>query len=110
MGKPIRIEELARRMIRAAGYTVRDGANPHGDIELQYTGARAGEKLSEELSLGDTIAPTSHPRIFTAMEPPISEFELAHLLRDVRLAVEQGRPLRLPPCAGPIAEQLSAKG
>lgn len=68
MGEPVRIADLARRMIELSGLSVRDEANPDGDIEIQVTGLRPGEKLYEELLIGDNPRPTSHPRIMKASE------------------------------------------
>lgn len=68
MGKPIRIHELARTMIHLSGLTVRDAENPDGDIEILEVGLRKGEKLYEELLIGDSSQPTAHPRIMRALE------------------------------------------
>ncbi len=68
MGAPVRIADLARRMIELAGLTVRDADNPEGDIAIEVTGLRPGEKLFEELLIGDNPEPTSHPRILKARE------------------------------------------
>lgn len=68
MGEPVRIRELARRMIELSGLTVKDEANPDGEIEIQIIGLRPGEKLYEELLIGDHPEPTRHPRIMKAKE------------------------------------------
>ncbi len=68
MGEPVRIADLARRMAELSGLTVRDEENPEGDIEIRITGLRPGEKLYEELLIGDNPEPTSHPRIMKARE------------------------------------------
>lgn len=68
MGEPVRIADLARRMVELSGLTVRDEDEPDGDIELEITGLRPGEKLFEELLIGDNPQPTSHPRIMQAKE------------------------------------------
>jgi FlaA1/EpsC-like NDP-sugar epimerase len=75
MGKPVRIADLARRMIQLAGLTVRDQANPDGDIEIQYTGLRPAEKLFEELLIGKNVTGTGHQMIMRAVEhsPPWDE-------------------------------------
>ncbi|HAS51961.1 MAG TPA: polysaccharide biosynthesis protein [Gammaproteobacteria bacterium] len=72
MGEPVRITDLARRMIHLLGLTVRDDAHPDGDIEIQFTGLRSGEKLREELLIGNDDLPTAHPMIRCAREghPP----------------------------------------
>ena len=68
MGEPIRIAELARNMISLSGMTVRDDDNPAGDIEIAYVGLRPGEKLYEELFVGEGALDTAHPRIKMAKE------------------------------------------
>ncbi len=68
MGKPVRIDDLARRMIHLMGLTVRDDENPDGDIAIQYTGLRPAEKLYEELLIGSDVTGTDHPMIMRAME------------------------------------------
>jgi FlaA1/EpsC-like NDP-sugar epimerase len=68
MGEPVKIMELARRMVELSGLKVRDEAHPDGDIEIAVTGLRPGEKLYEELLIGDNPAPTVHPRIMKAHE------------------------------------------
>lgn len=90
MGAPIRIGELARRLIAASGYTVRDGANPNGDIEIVTTGLRPGEKLHEELMVRRGAQATAHPKIIRVREDHLSELETAAALRDLRTAVERG--------------------
>lgn len=68
MGQPVRIADLARSMIRLSGLSVRDADNSDGDIEIVETGLRPGEKLYEELLIGDNPEPTTHPRILRARE------------------------------------------
>lgn len=68
MGEPVRIIDLARRMLELSGLSVRDEANPAGDIAIEITGLRPGEKLYEELLIGDNPLPTKHPRIMKAHE------------------------------------------
>jgi FlaA1/EpsC-like NDP-sugar epimerase len=68
MGEPVRIYDLARRVIELSGATVRDEANPNGDIPIEFTGLRPGEKLYEELLIGDNPLGTAHPRIMQARE------------------------------------------
>ena len=81
MGRPVAIFDLARQMIEAAGYTVRDAAHPDGDIEIQVTGLRQGEKLHEELLIGEGRVTTEHPKITRAREGCLSEIEVATALR-----------------------------
>ncbi|GAA5786395.1 polysaccharide biosynthesis protein [Chitiniphilus shinanonensis] len=84
MGEPVRIVDLARRMVHLSGFSVQDAKNPCGDIAIQFSGLRPGEKLYEELLIGDNVCGTSHPRILKANEPSFSkdalEGELAQLL------------------------------
>lgn len=68
MGEPVRIRDLAERMIRLYGLTLRDESDPGGDIELRVVGLRPGEKLHEELLIGDDVKTTLHPRIMQARE------------------------------------------
>jgi FlaA1/EpsC-like NDP-sugar epimerase len=77
MGQPVKIMDLARRMIQLSGLSVRDAEHPDGDIEIAVTGLRTGEKLYEELLIGDNPQPTEHPRIMKAHEPflPWSDLE-----------------------------------
>lgn len=90
MGKPQRIADLARRMIQAAGYSVRDADHPDGDIAIKVTGLRPGEKLHEELMLHAEVRPTLHPRILSIKEDRLSEIAAASGLRALRDAVERG--------------------
>lgn len=80
MGQPVRIVDLARRMIRLAGRSVRDAANPHGDIEIQFTGLRPAEKLYEELLIGKNVSGTEHPMILRAVEEHLPWGQLEPLL------------------------------
>lgn len=72
MGEPVRIYDLALRMIELSGLTVRDATHPEGDIEIEITGLRPGEKLFEELLIGNDPKPTQHPRIMQAREQYLS--------------------------------------
>lgn len=80
MGQPVKIIDLARRMIKLSGLDVRDESNPSGDIEIKITGLRPGEKLFEELLIGDSIEGTIHPRIMTAKETMLPWSSLRPLL------------------------------
>lgn len=68
MGEPVKIIDLARRMVELSGLRVKDAKNPNGDIEIEINGLRPGEKLYEELLIGDNPLPTQHPRIMKAHE------------------------------------------
>lgn len=76
MGAPVRIVDLARRMVELSGLTIRDEHTPDGDIEIQISGLRPGEKLYEELLLGKDPKPTSHPKIQRAEDPFVPWDEL----------------------------------
>jgi len=76
MGEPVRILEVAERLIRLSGMEPKSEENPEGDIEIVFTGLRPGEKLYEELLIGDSVGPTSHKQIFRANEDFISKTEL----------------------------------
>jgi FlaA1/EpsC-like NDP-sugar epimerase len=90
MGEPVRILDLAQRMVELSGLKVRDATNPQGDIEIAITGLRPGEKLYEELLIGDNPAPTSHPRIMKAHEDCLPWSELQLQLDRLRQAAELG--------------------
>jgi FlaA1/EpsC-like NDP-sugar epimerase len=76
MGEPVKIYDLAQRMIRLSGFEVRSADTPDGDIEIQFTGLRPGEKLFEELLIGENVLPTSHPSIMMAKESFLINEEL----------------------------------
>ena len=90
MGQPVLIRNLARQVIEASGYSVRDEANPDGDIEIETVGLRSGEKLHEELMIGGGLLTTPHPKILCAQEERLSEIEVASALRALRAAVAVG--------------------
>ena len=87
MGKPMKIEQLARQVIESAGFTVRDSQNPDGDIEIEFTGLRPGEKMTEELTLSGTQVGTGHKKIFFTIEECLSEIEVASAMRSLRQAL-----------------------
>lgn len=80
MGEPVRITDLARSMIEAAGLNEKNAENPDGDIEIQFVGLRPGEKLYEELLIGDHAIPSEHPRIMTTCEHSVQPQLLETLL------------------------------
>ncbi len=88
MGAPIAIRELACRMIELAGCSVKDAANPDGDIEIVITGLRPGEKLVEELLVNDEMPGTPHPKILRAVDEGLSEIETKAMLRDLTRTVD----------------------
>lgn len=89
MGKPVRIVELAEKMIHLSGLTVRNEQNPRGDIEIQFSGLRPGEKLYEELLIGDNVTPTEHAMIMRAHEAYLPWEEMCVVLERLMAAVQQ---------------------
>ena len=83
MGKPVKVDMLARHMIALMGFTVRDKANADGDIEIVYSGLRPGEKLYEELLIGKNVTGTGHPKIMRAIERALAWDEVQMLLREM---------------------------
>lgn len=90
MGEPIRIRDLARRMIAAAGLEERSAENPGGDIEISVIGLRPGEKLHEELLIEPGMLTTPHEKILRARERALPPSVMAEVLRDLRGAVSVG--------------------
>lgn len=95
MGEPVRIIDLARKMIHLSGLEVCDGDNPEGDIAITFTGLRPGEKLYEELLIGDNVIGCSHPRIMRAMEECWDWSRMAALLEELDDACQNFRIERL---------------
>jgi UDP-N-acetylglucosamine 4,6-dehydratase len=83
MGEPVQILELAKKMIHLSGLSVRDEVNPSGDIEISFTGLRPGEKLYEELLIGDNVLPTDHPRILRANEHSLEYEIIKELINEI---------------------------
>ncbi|AZZ99562.1 nucleoside-diphosphate sugar epimerase/dehydratase [Pseudoalteromonas sp. R3] len=81
MGESVKIKDLATKMVHLSGLEVKSEANPHGDIEIKCTGLRPGEKLYEELLIGDNVEQTSHERIMTAKEVMLPLRELEEILK-----------------------------
>lgn len=88
MGQPVRIDDLARRMINLMGLTVRDAEHPDGDIEIRYTGLRPAEKLFEELLIGDSVGGTEHPMIMRAIEKRLAWSQMREILESLTGATE----------------------
>jgi FlaA1/EpsC-like NDP-sugar epimerase len=91
MGEPVKIVDLAKRMIRLSGYTVRD-SNEFKDlnsIEIRYTGLRPGEKLYEELCLGEGLVATHNPKVFQADEEFLAWAEIEKMIARVQLAINE---------------------
>lgn len=89
MGEPVKIIDLAHRMIALQGLSVRDDKHPYGDIAVQTTGLRPGEKLYEELLIGDNVSTTQHPRIKTANEVMLPWSEMSKLLAELDTACRE---------------------
>ncbi|MBC8651637.1 polysaccharide biosynthesis protein [Pseudomonas sp. MTM4] len=89
MGQPVRIAELAEKLIHLSGLSVRSEKSPHGDIAIEFTGLRPGEKLYEELLIGDNVSPTEHPMIMRADEEYFTWDALRGALAKLLKAVEQ---------------------
>lgn len=89
MGKPIRIFDLARRMIEAKGLKVKDKINPEGDIEIQVNGLRHGEKLYEELLIDTNAKETIHPRILKAQESFLNKEDFQKLVNELCIYIEK---------------------
>jgi FlaA1/EpsC-like NDP-sugar epimerase len=88
MHEPVKIDDLARSMIRLMGLEVRDATHPDGDVAVEYIGLRPGEKLHEELLLGENITPTEHPRILKSHEPCMPAGELVRVMDALRAAMD----------------------
>lgn len=89
MGEPVKIVDLARRMIHLKGLTVKDNANPQGDIAIEFSGLRPGEKLFEELLIDSDAQPTTHPRIRRAQEDYLSWSEIQKVINSLQYACSQ---------------------
>ena len=87
MGKPVRICDLAKRMIHLMGLTVRDENNPDGDIEIAFTGLRPAEKLYEELLIGNNVTGTEHPMILRAIEHSMPWEQVQFILDEILTAI-----------------------
>ncbi len=94
MGEPVKIIDLAHRMIRLHGLRVQNEQNPHGDVRVEINGLRPGEKLFEELLIGQNVSGTNHPKIMRADEDALSSTELGRLLQDLQEAVTNTDPQR----------------
>jgi FlaA1/EpsC-like NDP-sugar epimerase len=91
MGEPVKIYDLARRMVELSGLSVQDDKNPHGDIEIVVTGLRPGEKLYEELLIGENPASTTHPRIMMAREEYLSFGDLMQEIEVLKTSITQSK-------------------
>ncbi|WP_435532759.1 polysaccharide biosynthesis protein [Vibrio stylophorae] len=110
MGEPVKIVDLAKNLVSLSGLDIKDADHPYGDVEIQFTGLRPGEKLYEELLVGEHETTTMHPQIKRAHEPMLALEQLEPLLKNIYLAcrcedsVEIRRLLALAP-TGYCADQ-----
>ena len=88
MGEPVRIVDLAKKMIRLSGLEVKDEFNPDGDIEIEFTGLRPGEKLYEELLIGDNVSETDNPMIMRAEEEMLAWGDLKLIIDQLSEAID----------------------
>jgi len=95
MGEPVRILDLARKMIRLSGLQVKDKLNPGGDIEVEFTGLRPGEKLYEELLIGDNVSKTDNPMILRAEEEMMAWEDLKLIIDQLEEAIDRGDSFKL---------------
>ena len=86
MGEPVRILDMARSMIRLSGFEVKDEERPNGEIGIKFSGLRPGEKLYEELLIGENALTTDHPRIMRAEEETLPWSEIESLLKQFEQA------------------------
>ena len=89
MGQPAKIAELAEKMIHLSGLSVRNEDNPNGDVAIEFTGLRPGEKLYEELLIGENVSPTDHPMIMRANEEHLPWEAFKTVIERLLEAVEQ---------------------
>jgi FlaA1/EpsC-like NDP-sugar epimerase len=89
MGEPVRIYDLAKRMIKLSGLQLKDHPHVEGDIEIQITGLRPGEKLYEELLIGDDVLPTQHTRILRAQETELPLVTLMAYIQQFEALIAQ---------------------
>lgn len=109
MGEPVRILDLARRMVHLSGLAVRDAQCPDGDIEIRITGLRPGEKLYEELLIGGDVDKTRHPRILRLQEHMLSWQQLVPLLERVDGACNGHTPAPLKAALKAAVEEYSPR-
>lgn len=95
MGEPVRIVELAEKMIHLSGLSVRSDKNPRGDISVEFTGLRPGEKLYEELLIGENVVATPHPMIMSANEDYLDWEVLKGRIKELLAAIEEDDYLRV---------------
>jgi len=95
MGEPVRILDLAKKMIRLSGLNVRDSLHLEGDIEIKFTGLRPGEKLYEELLIGGNVSKTANPMIMRAEEAIVIWDDLKLIIDELEGAIDRGDQVKL---------------
>jgi FlaA1/EpsC-like NDP-sugar epimerase len=110
MGEPVRIASLAEKMIHLSGLSVRSEKNPNGDIAIEFTGLRPGEKLYEELLIGDNVSPTQHPMIMTANEDYLNWEQLKEQLSALCKAVAEEDFIRVRQLLRELVSGYSPEG
>jgi len=95
MGEPVQILDLAKKMIRLSGLQVKDELNLDGDIEIKFTGLRPGEKLYEELLIGDNVSKTGNPMILRAKEEMTTWEDLKQIIDELERSIDRGDQLKL---------------
>ncbi|MDH3708441.1 MAG: polysaccharide biosynthesis protein [Cyclobacteriaceae bacterium] len=88
MGEPVKILDMAKKLIHLSGLEIKDAENPDGDIEIVFSGLRPGEKLYEELLIGENVSPTSHPLIMAADEDYTNWGQVSDYIDQLKLAIE----------------------
>jgi len=109
MGTPVKIADLARQMIRLSGCSVRDSSNPEGDIAIEYTGLRPGEKLHEELLISANDEPTIHPLIRCARDEQISSNKVSYAMDLLTQALKQFNEEKVKQILGTLVPSLIAR-
>lgn len=104
MGEPVKIDTLARTLISLSNLTIRDENNPHGDIDIVYTGIRPGEKMYEELLISGNVIETSHPRIMRCIENCLASDVLAAVLATLDEAARAGNDDKIRKCIESVVE------
>ena len=102
MGEPIKIYDLAKKLISLSGMELKDKDNPEGDIEIIFTGLRSGEKLYEELLIGDNVSTTKHKRILRAEEDFLTAEEIEQYIDLLKEAEKKGDVVALKEILGDV--------
>jgi FlaA1/EpsC-like NDP-sugar epimerase len=106
MGEPVRIADLAKRLIQLSGLTLKEGSEGVGEIEIRFTGLRPGEKLYEELLIGENVLESTHPRVMRALEQHISWEQLAPQLAALEVACQSDDVEALRRILGALVESF----